>query len=110
MALTAAAFVCLVRSGAVGSLRSGGIGIGGAGLGLFTWCPTCIATPVVTFVSSYFVPILLLSATAQTVTAATIYALSLLLVLIALDSSNAALRRGGSCEVKVAGPTRVGGA
>ena len=63
--------------------------------------PTCIATPVVTFLSSYFVPILALPAAAQTITAAVTYALSLLLVLIALDATNAALRRGGACDAKL---------
>ncbi len=110
IALTAAALTYLVRISGARSLRGGGAGvsgIGGAGLGLLTWCPTCIATPVITFVSSYFVPILALPAAAQTVTAAATYALSLLLVVIALDAANAALRRGGACDVRLDSPSQV---
>lgn len=99
LGLNVAAFLYLLRRGRY-AWGSAGLGAGGAGLGLLVWCPTCIAPPVIAFLSTYLLPILSLTPTAQSVTVATIYLLSLLVLLIALEASARALSGNQVCRLE----------
>lgn len=99
LALNAAALAQLLRLRRGATLwGSAGLGVGGAGLGLLVWCPTCIAPPVIAFLSSYLLPVLSLAPMTQTVTVAAIYLLSLVLLVIALDNAVWALN-GRACPL-----------
>ncbi len=99
LALNAVALTRLVRMRArLPLFGSGGLGAGGAGLGLLVWCPTCIAPPTIAFISTYLLPVLSFTPVTQSIMVGTIFLLSMLLLLIALDASARALS-GQACRV-----------
>jgi hypothetical protein len=98
LALNAACLAGLLRAGQF-KWSGAGIGVGGLGLGMLVWCPTCIAPPLIALASTYAVPILSLAPGAQMLMVSAVYLLSLTLLFISLGAATRALVDGPACPI-----------